>query len=145
MRSPLDRLRHALMFEILALALVVPAGAILFGFQVLDFGVVGVTSATLAMLWNIVYNYLFDRALKHATGTTQKAGPIRILHAIVFEIGMLAVLIPFIAWYLDLSLWHAFVTDVALAGFYVVFAIAFNWAYDKAFPLPEWRKPLSSD
>ena len=31
--------------------------------------------------------------------------------------------------------------DVATAGFYVVYAYAFNWGYDRLFPLPEWDEP----
>ena len=49
------------------------------------------------------------------------------------------VLMPFIAWYLGISLWQAFVMDVAFALFYLVYAFVFNWAYDRLFPLPEWQ------
>ncbi|WP_417257831.1 PACE efflux transporter [Celeribacter sp.] len=145
MRSPLDRLRHAIFFEILALVLVVPIGAVVFGLPIHDFGVVGVVSATLAMLWNGIYNYVFDLVLRHLTGTTLKAGRARILHAVLFELGLLIVLIPFIAWYLAIPLWQAFLMDVSLAGFYIVYALGYNWAYDKIFPLPEWSQPLEAE
>lgn len=145
MRSPLDRLRHALIFEILALALIVPLGAVAFGIPMHDFGVVGLVSATLATLWNIVYNYAFDVALRHLTDTTKKTGVIRVLHAVLFEIGLLAVLMPFIAWYLGISLWQALVMDLTLALFYIIYALGFNWAYDRVFPLPEWSRPLASE
>jgi uncharacterized membrane protein len=46
---------------------------------------------------------------------------------------------PFIAWYLGVSLWQALVMDLFFVAFYLVYAFAFNWAYDKLFPLPEWR------
>ena len=52
MRSAFDRLRHAISFEVIALILVIPAGAILFDVPLHDFGVVGIVSATLATLWN---------------------------------------------------------------------------------------------
>ncbi len=145
MRTPLDRIRHALMFEILALGIVVPLGSIAFGIPMLDFGVIGVVSATIAMLWNYIFNYGFDVMLKRTTGTTLKTGRVRIFHAVLFEVGLLFVLIPFIAWYLDISLWVALVMDVALAGFYLVYALAFNWAYDALFPLPEWSEARTSD
>ncbi|WP_323764934.1 PACE efflux transporter [Marinovum sp.] len=138
MRSPLDRLRHALSFEIIALIIVVPLGALIFGFPMQDIGVVGVVSATLATLWNLVYNYGFDLILKRRSGTTQKTPRQRVLHAVLFEAGLLLVLLPFIAWYLGISLWTAFVMDISFAGFYLVYALAFNWLYDWLFPLPEW-------
>ena len=140
MRSALDRLRHALSFEIIALILVIPAGAILFDVPLHDFGVVGIVSATLATLWNLGYNVLFDLALQRLTGTTLKSRIVRVLHALAFEAGLLMVLLPFIAWYLGISLWDAFVLDIALAAFYIVYAYVFNLIYDTLFPLPEWAQ-----
>ncbi|MCA2013116.1 PACE efflux transporter [Cereibacter sphaeroides] len=140
MRSPLDRLRHALSFELIALLLVVPLGAFAFGMPLEDIGVVSVVSATLATLWNLLYNWLFDLALRRTTGTTLKSPRLRLLHAVLFEGGLLIVLMPFIAWYLGVSLWHALVMDLSFALFYMAYALAFNWAYDRLFPLPEWQK-----
>ncbi len=140
MRSAFDRLRHALSFEVIALILVIPAGAILFDVPLHDFGVVGIVSATLATLWNLGYNVLFDLALQRLTGTTLKSRIVRVLHALAFEAGLLVVLLPFIAWYLGISLWDAFVLDIALAAFYIVYAYVFNLIYDTLFPLPEWAQ-----
>lgn len=139
MRSPLDRLRHALSFEILALFLVIPLGALVFGFPAHDIGVVAIVSASIATLWNILYNYGFDLGLKRLTASTLKSLRMRVIHALLFEFGLLLVLMPFMAWYLEVSLWHALVMDAAFAGFYLIYALGFNWAYDKVFPLPEWQ------
>ena len=140
MRSACDRLRHAISFEVIALILVIPAGAILFDVPLHDFGVVGIVSATLATLWNLGYNVLFDLALQRLTGTTLKSRIVRVLHALAFEAGLLMVLLPFIAWYLGISLWDAFVLDIALAAFYLVYSYVFNLIYDTLFPLPEWSQ-----
>jgi uncharacterized membrane protein len=140
MRSAFDRLRHAISFEIIALILVIPAGAILFDVPLHDFGVVGIVSATLATLWNLGYNVLFDLALQRLSGTTLKSRIVRVLHALAFEAGLLMVLLPFIAWYLGISLWDAFVLDIALAAFYLVYSYVFNLIYDTLFPLPEWSQ-----
>ncbi|MEQ8374823.1 MAG: PACE efflux transporter [Roseibium aggregatum] len=139
MRSPLDRLRQALSFEIIALVLAVPLGTVAFGVPMHDVGVVGVVSATIATLWNVVYNFVFDVTYKRLTGETLKTLIVRIIHSIFFEIGLLIVLMPFIAWYLGVSLWQALVMDLFFVAFYLVYAFAFNWVYDKLFPLPEWR------
>jgi uncharacterized membrane protein len=58
-----------------------------------------------------------------------------VVHAVLFECGLLVLLVPFIAWYLAVPLWEALVMDLGLAGFYLVFTLVFNWAYDRAFPL----------
>lgn len=139
MRTTLDRLRHAILFEIIALLIIAPVGAWVFDLPIHEVGIAGAVSAAIAALWNMVYNHLFDRALLRRTGTTQKSQRMCALHAVLFEAGLLLVLIPFIKFYLDVSWLEATAMDVATAGFYVVYAYAFNWTYDRAFPLPEWK------
>ncbi len=141
MRSTSDRIRHAISFEILALLLVTPLGAWVFSLPITDIGVVSVVSATIAMLWNYIYNLGFDHAMQRFAGTTYKTVPIRVLHAVLFEAGILIVLAPFIAWYLGVGLWHAIVMDVSFSLFYLVYAFVFNWSYDRLFPIPEWQQP----
>ncbi|MBR9765656.1 MAG: PACE efflux transporter [Rhodobacteraceae bacterium] len=140
MRSSFDRLRHAVSFEILALLLMVPLGALAFHEPVQDIGVLGLVGATLATLWNLVYNLGFDMVLRRRTGSTLKSLPVRILHAVLFELGLLVALMPFIAWYLGVSPWRALAMDASFALFYVVYGFAFNWGYDRLFPLPEWQE-----
>jgi uncharacterized membrane protein len=139
MRSVRDRIRHAICFEVIGLLLVTPLGALAFHMPMEDIGVVSLVSATLATAWNIVYNYIFDLALRRFTGTTRKGRLARVGHAILFEVGLLVVLLPFIAWYLGVTVWQALVMDLAFAVFYVVYAFVFNLAYDRVFPLPEWE------
>ncbi|MFP7569534.1 PACE efflux transporter [Marivita sp. S2033] len=144
MRSPLDRLRHAISFELLALLIVIPLGALIFHKPIEDIGVVTVIGATIATLYNMAYNDLFDRALNRVRGTTLKTPRLRVLHAILFEVGLLILLMPVFAWYLHISLWQAFVIDVSFAAFYIVYAFCFNWGYDALFPLPEWKAASES-
>ncbi|MDI7861925.1 PACE efflux transporter [Rhizobiaceae bacterium n13] len=139
MRSVIDRFRHAISFEIIGLVLITPLGALAFDMPMYEIGVVGLVSATIATAWNFAYNYLFDLVLRRIAGTTAKSGLARIYHAILFEVGLLATLMPFIAWYLGVSLWQALVMDISFAIFYMFYALAFNWAYDHIFPLPEWK------
>lgn len=138
MRSFPDRIRHALSFELIGLFIIVPLGAVVFDKPMHDIGVVGVVSATLATLWNFLYNFAFDLVKERRTGTTQKGYGLRVIHAVLFEAGLLIVLLPFIAWYLGVTFWTAFVMDLSFAAFYLVYAYLFNLAYDRLFPLPEW-------
>lgn len=140
MRTAWDRVRHALFFEIIGLILVIPLGALVFSMPMHDIGVVGLVSATIAMVWNYVFNLGFDTVLKRTTGTTLKTVRLRIVHAVLFELGLLIVLMPFIAWYLGITLIHALVMDIAFALFYMGYAFVFNLGYDRVFPLPEWSK-----
>lgn len=140
MRKPLDRLRHALSFEAVGILLATPIGAKVFGFPMTDIGAVAVISATIAMLWNYAYNWIFDHLLVQATGSSLKAPWMRVVHAVLFEGGLLVALIPFIAWYLQIGLIEALIMDVSLSLFFLVYAFVFNWVYDRLFPLPEWNK-----
>lgn len=140
MRKAGDRIRHAVSFELLGLALITPLGTWLFGLTLQEMGIVGVASATIATAWNYVYNLGFDHAMLRVAGTTRKNVRVRVLHAVLFELGLLALLMPLIAWYLRISLWEAFWMDVYIAAFYVVYAFVFNWAYDRLYPLPEWQR-----
>ncbi|SEP08223.1 Uncharacterized membrane protein [Salinihabitans flavidus] len=136
MRTTPDRIRHAVSFEILGLLIVTPLGAWAFDMAPLAIGVVAVVGATIATLWNYLYNVLFDRAMLRLAGHVHKTVALRVLHALLFEAGLLVVLMLFIAWHLDVSLMTALVMDLGFAGFYLVYAFAFNWAYDVIFPIP---------
>lgn len=136
MRTAKDRIRHAISFEILGLLLVTPAGAWLFHIPMQHFGIAALVCATLATLWNYGYNLLFDRTMQRLAGTTQKTVLLRVVHAVLFELGLLLALMPFLAWFLGITLLEALVMDLGFAGFYLVYAFCFNWAYDIVFPLP---------
>jgi uncharacterized membrane protein len=140
MRNTADRIRHALSFEVLALLIVTPLASWIFGFAMLDIGVLAVAASTLATLWNYVYNLIFDRAMLRLLGRVQKTLRDRVVHAVLFELGLLIVLIPIIAWYLNIGLWQAFVMDASFSLFYLVYAFVFNWAYDAIFPIPPLTK-----
>ena len=135
MRRARDRIRHALLFELIGLAIVVPFGGALFHVSLDKFGVVGVVSTLAAMIWNYVYNLSFDHTIKWLFGKTEKSFQIRIVHAILFESGLLIILVPFIAWYLGVSMWQAFWMDITLTGFFLIYALLFNWYYDALFPI----------
>src|SRR5690606_22354934 len=139
MRTTRDRIRHAISFEVIGLAIVTPLAAWAFDKPLHDIGIVGFVSAALATGWNYLYNLMFDHAMQRIRGSTLKTTPIRLLHTVMFEAGLLVVLLPFIAWYLSIGLWEAFLMDISFAIFYMVYAFVFNWAYDRLFPLPEWK------
>ena len=136
MRTVSDRIRHALSFEIIGLILAIPLGAIVFHHPMEDIGVITVVRSIVATGWNYLYNWGFDHALKRRTGSVQKSLPVRVGHAVLFELGLVALLMPFVAWYLGIGLIEALLLDVSLAAFYMVYAFVFNWAYDRVFPVP---------
>ena len=135
MRTFRDRVRHALLFEAVALAIFIPGSAAVFDQPVDHMGVIGIASATIATLWNFVFNMGFDRAMLRLRGSVQKTLAIRIAHTFLFEAGLVVMLIPMIAWYLGIGLWAAFLMDLAIVTFYLVYGFLFNMAYDWVFPV----------
>ncbi|WP_240554462.1 PACE efflux transporter [Acetobacter cibinongensis] len=146
MRSTPDRVRHALLFECLALALVIPTGSHLFGLKTETMGAIGVGSAVTAVVWNYLYNLGFDHLLQYFTGKTVKTFLVRIVHTLLFEAGLQVVLLPAIALYLKISLIESFYMSFSIALFYLVYAFFFNLAYDILFPIHRHHasEPLSS-
>jgi len=138
-RSFPDRMRQAVLFELFGLAIVIPAGAYLFGQPAGHMSVVGVFASTLAMLWNFVFNFGFDHAMLRLFGDTRKTFAVRIVHAALFEIGFLIMLVPAVSWYLGMSLWDTFVMDLLIALFYMIYAFGFTLTYDRTFPPPVRR------
>jgi uncharacterized membrane protein len=136
MRPFRDRVRHALLFEAVALAIFIPGSALLFGQPVSHMGVIGIVSATVATLWNFVFNVGFDRAMLRLRGSVHKTMALRVAHTFLFEAGLVALLVPMIAWYLDIGLWAALLMDIAIVTFYLVYGFLFNIAYDRVFPVP---------
>lgn len=137
MRTTKDRIRHTLGFEIIGLIIFAPLASWVFGFDLQLMGVIAVVASIIATVWNFIYNIWFDHAMVKLRGDVHKTIPIRVLHAFMFEGGLLLLFMPMIAWYLGITLWEAFVMDIAMATFYVVYAFIYNWIYDKVYPIPE--------
>ncbi|QUM75579.1 PACE efflux transporter [Moritella sp. 24] len=135
MRTRLDRIRHAVLFEIIGLIAIMGVLSQL-GFELGHVGAMGVLFSVVATGWNYVYNIGFDKYMLSKLGTLTKTTFVRIVHSIGFEGGLLFLTIPFMAWFLDLSLWDAFVLDIGMVVFYLFYAYIYNLAYDRVFPIP---------
>ncbi|MFK3991270.1 MULTISPECIES: PACE efflux transporter [unclassified Psychrobacter] len=136
MRTVKDRIRHTLGFEIIGLIIFVPLASWLFGFDIQSIGLIAVAASIIATLWNYFYNLLFDHSMLKLRGNVHKTVPLRMLHAFLFEGGLLLLFLPIIAWHLGISLWQAFIMDITMATFYLVHAFVYNWIYDNVFPIP---------
>ena len=136
MRTVKDRIRHTLGFEIIGLIIFVPLASWLFSFDIQSIGLIAVAASIIATLWNYFYNLLFDHSMLKLRGNVHKTVPLRMLHAFLFEGGLLLLFLPIIAWHLGISLWQAFIMDITMATFYLVHAFVYNWIYDNVFPIP---------
>ena len=125
-----ERIFHSVLFEIGAVSVatvaVVAVGKVDTGAAVGT----GVVMSLIAMLWNLIFNYFFD---KRFTGKREERSlALRIAHTVGFEAGLLFFTIPLIAYLLNLSLWYTLVADIGLSLLIMVYALIFNWIYDLA-------------
>lgn len=137
MRTTPDRIRHTLLFEVIAIAMVMLLGNRLFGMPAMNMGAVGIASSLVAVTWNYLYNLGFDHALKRLTGSVRKSWTMRAVHAVLFEFSLTVLLLPVIAAILGISLFDALVIDLSLTVFFLAYTFLFNLAYDRVFPIPE--------
>lgn len=135
MRTTGDRIRHTLGFELIGLIVFIPLASAFFGYELHLMGIMVLVASIVATLWNFAYNLVFDRVMLKIYDNTRKTVAIRVLHALLFEAGLIALLLPAIVWYLSVSYWDAFMMDIGMAGFYLVYAFVYNACYDKVFPI----------
>ena len=103
-------------------------------------GMAAVVSSAIALVWNLVYNSAFEyweaRQAKKGRGLLRRAA-----HALGFELGLVVLLVPVFALLLGLSLWDAFVYDLGLMVFFMVYTFLFNLGFDHVFGLPASAMP----
>lgn len=99
-----------------------------------------VAASVIAVVWNLVFNTLFERWESRQATRGRSVGR-RVAHAIGFEGGLIFTLVPLFAWWLDISLWQAFVLDLGLIVFFLIYTFTFNLAFDKVFGLPASALP----
>ncbi|KPX92778.1 Uncharacterized protein ALO49_04835 [Pseudomonas savastanoi pv. retacarpa] len=123
-----ERALHASLFEIGGVILVAPLLAWLMNHSLAMMGAMTVMISTIAMLWNMLYNALFDR-LRNRYGFAMSLTT-RVLHATGFEAGLILAVVPLAAWWLTISLMEAFWLDIGLLLMFLPYTMLFNWAYD---------------
>lgn len=129
------RVVYISLYEILAIALAGLGLMLMSGESLLASGALATATSAVAVVWNLVFNSLFERweARQPVKGRSVKR---RVAHAVVFETGLVLMLVPLIAWWLGIGLWEALVMDLALVVFFLVYTFVFNWAFDAVFGLP---------
>lgn len=129
------RIVYVTAYEGLAIALSASALALIWGVTPTDAGGMAIAASMIAMLWNLLYNSAFEWWESRQARRGRDLGR-RILHAIGFEFGLVLVLVPMFAAWLGISLWQAFVLDLGMIVFFLVYTFAFNLGFDRVFGLP---------
>ena len=135
LQGPWRRVIYVTLYELIAIAAATLGLAALTGQGAGHSSVVAVAASAIAVVWNLLFNWAFERweARQVVRGRSVRR---RIAHAIGFEGGLVFTLVPLFAWWFDVSLWQAFVMDLALIVFFLCYTFVFNWGFDRVFGLP---------
>ena len=130
------RVLQAALYEVFAIAFVGPMLSIAFDEPPTSTLSLAFILSSIALGWNYVFNTLFERweSRQAERGRTFAR---RLAHGVGFEGGLVVILVPMMAFWLDISVLNAFLTNIGLLAFFFVYAIAFTWTFDRMFGLPE--------
>lgn len=134
LRGPWRRIIYVGVYETLAIVIVM-LGFIAADRDTATAGGVAVGSSAIAVVWNYIFNALFER-WEARQGTRGRSGARRVVHALGFEGGLAFWLVPFMAWMLGVGLWQALLLDLGLLTFFLIYTFVFTWAFDHLFGLP---------
>lgn len=130
------------LYELIAIAITSVGLAKLAGQELGHASIAAVASSAIAVVWNLAYNTMFEFWESRQT-VRGRSVLRRIAHAIGFELGLIVMLVPLFAWWLQVSLWQAFVLDLGLITFFLVYTFVFNLAFDRVFGLPASALPAT--
>lgn len=126
------RLTYVILYEGLAILLATGLLAALNGKGAHGNLPVAVAASVAAMVWNFVYNTIFE-AWETRRGMAERSLGLRIAHAAGFEAGLVVLLIPLFMWWYAVGLLTALAMEAALLLFFLVFTFVFTWAFDAVF------------
>jgi uncharacterized membrane protein len=136
------RIVYVTVFEGLAILVTGTSFASIAGSGFNRAAVAAVLSSVIATSWNFAYNLMFERWEARQTKRGRSVAR-RIAHAVGFEGGLVLMLVPMFAWLLRISLVEAFVMDIGLTVFFLVYAYLYNLGFDYLFGLPASALPAA--
>ena len=129
------RIVQAVLYETLAVGFVAPVLSLVYGQAPLSALGLTLTMSLIALAWNYGFNAVFERweARQTVKGRSWRR---RVAHGTLFEGGLALILVPVMALWLDVSMWEAFVADIGILLFFLVYTVVFTWVFDRVFGLP---------
>lgn len=138
--NTIERVFQAILFELTTLAIVIPMTVLIAGYETGKMAMVGISLSIFAMLWNYIYNLLFDKLAGYER--IKRGLALRISHALGFELGMVIITLPVLAWYLNITWLAAAILEAGFLVFILIYTLVFNWLYDKYQP---YKKCFSNE
>lgn len=130
------RILQAVSYEGVAILFIGPVLAWMFDHPVASAFALSAIMSTIALAWNYLFNTLFER---WETRQTAKGRSLRrrLAHGLGFEGGLLLLLVPLMAYWLETTLFNAFLADLGIFAFFFLYTIGFTWTFDRMLGLPQ--------
>ena len=137
-RTGMDRVRYALLFEGILVALFAVLAALVLERSFLSMGALSLVLSLIALAINFFYNYAFDRFdVRNGRIPTERSRRWRIIHALGFEATLVIINLPLLMWWMGWSVWQALALDIVAMAGVVVYTYYFTLAYDRLFPIKQ--------
>lgn len=130
------RALQAVLYEAIAVAAIGPALSVVFAEPVGSTITLSVLMSTVALGWNYLFNAWFEKWEAKQVDRRRTLWR-RLLHGLGFEGGLVVMLVPVMAWWLNTTLINAFFADLGILIFFFAYAVVFTWAFDRIFGLPK--------
>ena len=140
------RVTYVFFYEVLSFLICAMILAVLSGSTISHTGPLSLLIAVIAVSVNFFYNYAFEWWEKRQHSKTRTIFR-RVVHAIGFQAVLVTILIPLIAWWMQISLVKAFFLDFSLMIIIPCYTFVYNYFFDHLFGLPSHlleTKPLPS-
>lgn len=98
-------------------------------------GLLAIASSIIAVVWNTIFTTIFElwEARQPVRGRSVKR---RVVHTLIFQVGLVVMLVPLMAWWLEMSLRDTLIMQIGIILFFLVYTFAFNCVFDYIFGLP---------
>ena len=137
MRKPFDRLRNAILLELILLSTITPLLSHTMDRPATEMGALSIGISLFAIAWNYVYNVMFDYTLvKLGLPLYPRSFKMRIAHVLFFEAGFIAVAVPTFMIIFSIGFWQAFMMEMGFVIGIPIVALGYNYLYDRVFPPP---------
>lgn len=140
------RVTYVFFYEVLSFLICAMILAVLSGSTISHTGPLSLLIAVIAVSVNFFYNYAFEWWEKRQHSKTRTIFR-RVVHALGFQVVLVTILIPLIAWWMQISLVKAFLLDFSLMIIIPCYTFVYNYFFDHLFGLPSHlleTKPLPS-
>ncbi|MGH8485663.1 MAG: PACE efflux transporter [Pseudomonas sp.] len=136
MQGKARKVVQAILYEAIAVLCVAPALSLAFDAGMAHSALLSLILSAVALAWSMLYNWAFEYWEARQSQRRRTVWR-RFLHAFGFEGGLVLILLPVVAGWLQISLWAALLTNLTLFLFFFIYAFVFQWGFDRVFDVPD--------